>query len=131
MQATPSTGVVAQYPTAVEHDLAAMVLPAEDLPVDGLTLRGGRLLGAEQEAQLAADALEMDAEDVLAELEDIGWKARFPARTTRPPTPSPVPATSPSTRTRTAPPPGLTCSRKRWTRRRTISTRRRLAISPN
>jgi hypothetical protein len=77
LQATPATAPVATFPVSLEHDLAAMVLPADAFPVDGLSSAGGRLIGLEQEAAIMVDALGMGADEIGEQLEDIGWKGRY------------------------------------------------------
>ncbi len=75
-QATPPAPIAA-YPDSLRYDLAAMVLPAEEFPVEGLASARGRLFGPEQEAENLAPVLDMEPDALLDELEEIGWTARY------------------------------------------------------
>jgi hypothetical protein len=65
------------FPAGLEHDLAAMVLPADAFPAEGLVAGAGRMLRPVEEAAAHAEALGVPEADLLAQMRDAGWIARY------------------------------------------------------
>jgi hypothetical protein len=78
-QATPGDTPSDMYPRSVSYDLAAMILQAEEFPVDGLALMRGRLLSLEQQAILLSDSLGLPPGEIIDQLDELRWRGIYGA----------------------------------------------------
>ncbi len=65
------------FPVALEHDLAAMVLPPDAYPGERLAVGRGHLFRPAEEAAAHLPFLGLSEEDLLARMRDAGWIARY------------------------------------------------------
>ncbi len=84
---TPAAGTVAQsgdldawaaaFPDTMDRDIAAMALSPADYPVTGMVAGRGHLLRPVEEAVAHATILGVSEAELLAQMRDAGWIARY------------------------------------------------------
>jgi hypothetical protein len=83
------------FPTAIDHDLAAMALPPEAFPTPGLVTTWGHMLRPIEEGTAFAPVLGMEPLDIARDLRETGWVTRYVGEVgrSRPGEDSPFPVT--------------------------------------